>query len=81
MVDWRIGIKGMLKTRAEQDPRIVAKNVLGPVPVMDVEVEDGHPLHVMNRQRVRRSTGNVSFVLPETIARAGSCHHSKADII
>ncbi len=51
----REGVEGMLERRTEQHARLVAKDVLGPVAVVDVEIHDGHAgqpvrLHRMGRR-------------------------------
>ena len=52
-------IKRVLEGRAEQDARVVSENLLGAVAVVHVEIDDGHALEPVFRQRVGGAYGDV----------------------
>ena len=45
--------------RYEQHPRLFRESRLRPVPVVDIEIEDGDPLQAMRRQRMGGADGGV----------------------
>jgi hypothetical protein len=56
---WRKRIKRVLERRAKQDSFILAKDLLGAIPLVDIEVDNGHALEVVLMQCMSGTDSNI----------------------
>src|SRR5262249_515244 len=57
--DSAVRIKRMLERRHHQHALVVAEDILGPVPVVDAEVDPRRPVQAVPIERVRNADGDV----------------------